>query len=95
MSGVGQLLSMCVDYRLDGAACKGRHELFDPCSRDEHRDDFNYRSAAARRVCGTCPVRARCSEVAEGLVVRHRQGTWAGVTYGAFGQIVGGGGPSV
>lgn len=91
MSAVGQLLAMFVDFRLDGATCKDRHELFDPRGYGENRDDFNYRSSVARRLCATCPVKARCSEVADELAVRHRQGTWAGATYGAFGQLLVGG----
>ncbi len=52
--------------RLVGAACCGRHELFDPIRRNEpgfQRHEQTRRTEAAR-ICAGCPgVRAQCPKV--------------------------------
>ncbi|MGH3824569.1 MAG: hypothetical protein ACRDRA_17305, partial [Pseudonocardiaceae bacterium] len=51
--------------RLPGAACRGRHELFDPVvgngPRFQHREQ--HRRAEAARVCAGCPERHHCPDV--------------------------------
>lgn len=52
--------------RLDGAACVGRADLFDPAVEDEHPDAVSYRHLAAQKVCRyACPVLAECQQWAE------------------------------
>ncbi|MGH3548413.1 MAG: WhiB family transcriptional regulator [Pseudonocardiaceae bacterium] len=51
--------------RLPGAACRGRHALFDPIRGNEpgfQRQEQRRRTDAAR-LCAGCPVRAQCSKV--------------------------------
>ncbi|WP_434158797.1 WhiB family transcriptional regulator [Rhodococcus sp. BGS-1C] len=52
--------------RLDGAACAGRAELFDPAEDDEHPDSVSFRHLAAQKVClYACPVLDECRAWAE------------------------------
>ena len=46
---------------LDGAACDGRHELFDAAHRGEDRDQILYRHRAAQAICVTCPALDACT----------------------------------
>lgn len=47
---------------LEGAACRGKHELFDPPDHDadELPDTTRTRHIAATHICETCPVLDRC-----------------------------------
>nr|WP_176458763.1 WhiB family transcriptional regulator [Rhodococcus sp. 15-649-1-2] len=46
--------------RLDGAACIGHADLFDPPGEGESRPSADARHRAAARVCWTCPVLDAC-----------------------------------
>lgn len=46
--------------RLDGAACTGQANLFDPPSEGEPRDAVDARHRAAARLCWTCPALDAC-----------------------------------
>lgn len=81
MSLLSQMLAGVVDPRLEGAACAGRHALFDPPERNEDRDQLAHRHAAAARICATCPVLNACTEVAADLPKARRVGVWAGTPY--------------
>lgn len=48
--------------RLDGAACIGHAELFDPPGDGETRTAADARHRAAARVCWTCPVIDTCRD---------------------------------
>ena len=48
--------------RLDGAACTGHSELFDPPSDGEARDAVDARHRAAARLCWTCPALDACRD---------------------------------
>jgi hypothetical protein len=56
------LTSMIIEASasLPGAACTRTPRLFDEKARYEPDRDFVRRSASARRVCATCPVRRDC-----------------------------------
>lgn len=59
--------------RLDGAACDGRAELFDPADDDEHPDAVSYRQLAAQKIClYACPVLDDCRAWAENERARGR-----------------------
>ncbi|MGH3685131.1 MAG: hypothetical protein ACRDSM_08770 [Pseudonocardiaceae bacterium] len=51
--------------KLDGAACRGRHELFDPIRGNGHRyqHEEHIRLAKAARICSSCPMVQRCPDV--------------------------------
>ena len=51
--------------KLDGAACHGRHELFDSAPRNGRRyqQEEQIRLAEAARICSSCPVVQRCPDV--------------------------------
>ncbi|UYF92437.1 WhiB family transcriptional regulator [Rhodococcus aetherivorans] len=73
------LLATMVDGRLAGAACVGRHELFDG-ELDNAREDSAARAArhaAAAEICRGCPVLTACRVVAAELGDR-AHGVWAG-----------------
>lgn len=73
------LLAAMVDARLVGAACVGRHELFD-AELDDVRESATQRDtrhAAAVALCDTCPVRDNCRTVAD-EAGRQVHGVWAG-----------------
>ncbi|MFI7165329.1 WhiB family transcriptional regulator [Rhodococcus erythropolis] len=70
-------LSVLIDPRLYGAACVGRHHLFDAEVDGEKAVDRPARHEAAARICRRCPVFDACDEVAtENL--RSVAGVWAG-----------------
>lgn len=52
--------------RLDGAACIGQANLFDPPSEGEPRDAVDTRHRAAARLCWTCPALDACRDWAVG-----------------------------
>ncbi len=55
------------------AACRGLDaEIFYPATDDEAD------TAAAKEICGVCPVREACLEHA--LAYREREGIWGGMT---------------
>ncbi len=63
------LTAILVDQpKLDGAACRGRHELFDPirCIDPQHYRQEQIRRTEAARICSTCPARTRCPTVTTG-----------------------------
>lgn len=73
------LLASWVDGRLVGAACVGRHELFDD-DLDGAREDTSARATrhtAAAAICTTCPVLGACRVVADEAGDQAR-GVWAG-----------------
>jgi WhiB family redox-sensing transcriptional regulator len=52
--------------RLPGAACIGRHELFDPVPGNgghQHQRQEQIRRAEAARLCATCPAIRHCPSV--------------------------------
>ncbi len=51
--------------KLDGAACRGRHALFDPirCIDPQHYRREQIRRTEAARICSGCPVIHRCPDV--------------------------------
>ncbi|WP_175427944.1 WhiB family transcriptional regulator [Rhodococcus pyridinivorans] len=76
---VPALIAALVDGRLAGAACVGRHELFD-AELDTARETATQRDtrhAAAVAICTGCPVRDTCRNVADETGQRAR-GVWAG-----------------
>lgn len=59
--------------RLDGAACVGRPELFDPPTEYETNQSVARRHEAAARLCRfACPAFAECTAWAEDLTPRQR-----------------------
>lgn len=54
---------------LPGAACIGRHELFDE-DQDGSNDDTRHRQAAAEQLCIGCPEAWRCPDRIETLELR-------------------------
>jgi hypothetical protein len=62
--GVVALLAEILTDRpqLTGAACIGKHAIFDPIVGNglQYRDQERVRLAKAARVCGGCPVIHRC-----------------------------------
>ncbi|MCQ4120443.1 WhiB family transcriptional regulator [Rhodococcus tibetensis] len=72
-----EVLVGLIDPRLRGAACVGRHELFDDRHENEQESDRAARHAAAARICARCPVRTACRDVAAEHS-RHIEGVWAG-----------------
>ncbi|MFE2121027.1 WhiB family transcriptional regulator [Rhodococcus aetherivorans] len=73
------LLAAMIDGRLAGAACVGRHALFDD-ELDGAREDATARAArrtAAAAICATCPVLEACRTVANEAGDQAR-GVWAG-----------------
>lgn len=73
------------DERLRGAACVGRHELFDA---ELYREPANARAErhkTAQAICARCPVIAACRQVA----TEHHEsiaGIWAGELRNAAGK---------
>lgn len=67
-----------VNQRLTGAACAGRHPLFDDRIRGEPPEDQEARHHRARAVCAGCPIRNNCATVAHQLPADQRTGIWAG-----------------
>ncbi len=59
------------------AACAGREALFFGPD-DEPPADRASRERVAKAVCGTCAVRARCTEFS--LTNRQRHGIWGGLS---------------
>ncbi len=51
--------------QLPGAACRGRHELFDPirCIDPQHYRQEQIRRTEAARICAGCPMIHRCPDV--------------------------------
>ncbi|PZS23005.1 MAG: hypothetical protein DLM60_03360 [Pseudonocardiales bacterium] len=51
--------------RLSGAACIGRHEMFDPIRNGDPRyqREEQLRRTEAARLCAGCPARQRCPDV--------------------------------
>ena len=47
---------------LDGAACIGLWEAFDPPEHGESATDVEYRHSAALHLCRTCPTLADCRQ---------------------------------
>lgn len=73
------LLAAMADARLAGAACVGRHRLFDD-DLDDAREDATARAArhaAAATICASCPVLEACRTVADETGDQAR-GVWAG-----------------
>jgi WhiB family transcriptional regulator, redox-sensing transcriptional regulator len=56
--------------RLPGAACRGRHHLFDPA--DTTNPDHDNLQAQALALCRQCPALAGCTAWFESLPKRHR-----------------------
>ncbi|UYP19769.1 WhiB family transcriptional regulator [Rhodococcus sp. Z13] len=67
-----------IDGRLAGAACVGRHELFDAELDGVHETpaERTARHAAAVAICTSCPVLTACRVVAD-EAGRHAHGVWA------------------
>lgn len=59
---------------LDGALCRGRHELFDGVRLREPAGEAKARHAAALELCGRCPAFEACSTWLAGLPADHRPG---------------------
>ncbi|MGH3857962.1 MAG: WhiB family transcriptional regulator [Pseudonocardiaceae bacterium] len=57
--------------RLPGAACRGRHALFDPIRGNEpgFQRREQVRRTEAARICAGCPVRTQCRTVATNSAV--------------------------
>lgn len=73
------------DERLRGAACVGRHELFDAELDHEPASARSGRHGAAQAICARCPVIASCRQVAS----EHHEsiaGVWAGELRNAAGK---------
>lgn len=70
-------LSVLIDPRLFGAACVGRHDLFDAAHHGERWADGHARHEAAAQICARCPVFTACDEVASENP-RSVAGVWAG-----------------
>jgi len=60
------------------AACLGRPDLFFAPDESETRSERRRREAAAKSVCGRCPVRNDC--LADALASDERFGIWGGLT---------------
>lgn len=66
---VGLIAAILEDLpSLPGAACRGRHELFDPAQPDEDRTELGYRHRAAARICTRCRVLNQCNGQHRGMV---------------------------
>lgn len=73
------------DERLRGAACVGRHELFDAELDREPAQARSRRHRAAQAICARCPVIGACRQVAN----EHHEsiaGVWAGEVRNAAGK---------
>ncbi|MGV0154955.1 WhiB family transcriptional regulator [Rhodococcus sp. GB-02] len=73
-------MSILVDPRLHGAACKGKAPLFDDrLDREDHdaepEKERAERHHQARRICLTCPVRSACELAAKD---HEASGMWNG-----------------
>lgn len=88
MTPLARMLAEIVDYRLEGAACTGEHDLFDPKGENEPAEHHALRAEHARAICGLCPVLERCHETAMNMRATHRTGTWAGMTFDHRGRPV-------
>ena len=77
-----------LDPNLDGAACVGDWDLFDPKGENEPADLHALRTEYAKAICGVCPVLERCHETAMNLRASERIGTWAGMTFDHRGRPV-------
>ncbi|HEX4102343.1 MAG TPA: hypothetical protein VHY21_17680 [Pseudonocardiaceae bacterium] len=57
--------------QLTGAACIGRHEMFDPVigNGNQYRRQEQIRLAEAARLCAGCPVIQRCTSVTVAVTV--------------------------
>jgi WhiB family transcriptional regulator, redox-sensing transcriptional regulator len=67
--------------KLTGAACQGRHVLFDPPERGQQLDDSDvqYRFESALRICSDCCCLRECSDWVDWLPASKRP---AGVVAG-------------
>ncbi|WJJ11505.1 WhiB family transcriptional regulator [Prescottella equi] len=65
------------DERLRGAACVGRHELFDAELDYELAEARSKRHRAAQAICARCPVIASCHQIAH-VHADSISGVWAG-----------------
>lgn len=65
--------------RLDGAACLGMWEAFDPADTGETEQDVDYRHRTAMGICARCPALSACRTWVDSLPPRQRPG---GVTAG-------------
>lgn len=72
-----QLAAKVVDGRLFGAACVGRHALFDAEIPGETGEQRAARITIAAQICSTCRVRRPCRDVADELGT-YAEGVWAG-----------------
>ncbi len=52
---------------LPGAACRGRHDLFDPPEAHTKPENAHAAEQAALRICSWCPALARCENWYETL----------------------------
>lgn len=52
---------------LPGAACRGRHHLFDPPDADVDPEDAQCAEQTALKLCSWCPALARCSDWLDSL----------------------------
>lgn len=68
---------MTAGLEWNGAACKGRGELFFGPD-DEAVSKRNWRESRAKAICARCPLRSACLDhaLAEGIT----DGVWGGVT---------------
>ncbi len=57
---------------LPGAACKGRHQLFDPQPDDRHPDIARRLENTALSICKTCPALEPCRAWLAGLEPHQR-----------------------
>lgn len=65
---LADVIATVVAPDLEGAACQGRWELFDPPEPDEDEDERDFRIATAKRECLTaCPVLDTCRSWADSL----------------------------
>lgn len=74
--------------RWTGAACVGRWHLFDPPGDREADEAFTARVYRAQTICASCPILARCRDVAGNARPRDRSGVWAGTAYDTKGRPV-------
>lgn len=58
--------------RLDGAACVGLHEAFDPPRNGEHLEDQQHRYQSALRICARCPALTDCRQWFDSLPRRQQ-----------------------
>lgn len=86
MNPLAEMFAGIVDHRLEGAACAGEWDLFDPRDENEPADLYALRLEYAKAICVTCPVLERCHEAAQKLRRRDRVGVWAGVAYDSQGR---------